>query len=184
MNLIEIVILSVALGMDCLVVSFSQGLIYNTGRLKIALTLAVTMGLFQGIMPVFSYFFTDFVNDLIQPYAKIVVFVIFMFLGLRFIIEAFQKREENICCLHLKCVLGLGVATSIDALASGINLNLTNSSILLSSIIIGIVSFIMSLFGFYSAKVLKHVPEKFLFILGGIILIVLAFKACPVRLFF
>lgn len=184
MNLIEIMILAIALGMDCLVVSFSQGLIYNTGRSKLALTLAITMGLFQGIMPIVSYFFTGFVNDLIRPYADIVVFIIFMFLGLKFIVEAFQTREGDICCLHLKCIIGLGIATSIDALASGVNLNLTNSSILQSSMIIGIVSFIMSLFGFYSAKVLKHVPEKFLFILGGLILIILACKACPVGLYF
>lgn len=184
MNLIEIIILAIALGMDCLVVSFSQGLIFTENRIKIALYLACTMGLFQGLMPIISYFCTDFVSEFVQPYAKIIVFAIFMFLGLKFIVEAFQTREGDICCLHLKCIVGLGIATSIDALASGVNLNLTNSSILQSSMIIGIVSFIMSLFGFYSAKVLKHVQEKFLFILGGLILIILACKACPVGLYF
>lgn len=184
MNLIEIIILAIALGMDCLVVSFSQGLIFTENRIKIALYLACTMGLFQGLMPIISYFCTDFVSEFVQPYAKIIVFAIFMFLGLKFIVEAFQKKEEKICCVHLKCIIGLGVATSIDALASGVNLNLTNSLILQASIIIGFMSFIMSLFGFNSAKILKHVSEKFLFILGGLILVVLAFKACPIGLYF
>ena len=48
MNLIDLILLAIALGIDCLVVSFSQGLIFNTNRLKSSLQLALVMGVFSG----------------------------------------------------------------------------------------------------------------------------------------
>ena len=49
MSLIEILFLSIALGIDCCVVSFSQGLIFTANRRKNSFLLALTMGAFQGI---------------------------------------------------------------------------------------------------------------------------------------
>ncbi len=177
MNLIDLTILAVALGIDCLVVSFSQGLIFKSNRTRNSLILALTMGLFQGVMPCISYSATDLVSKYIEPYAHFIVFAIFMFLGLKFIIEAlFFEEKEQINCISLKCLISLGIATSIDALGAGVSLNLTKTPILLSFLIIGFMSFVMSLAGFWSGNFFKHLPSKFLAIAGGIILIFLAVK--------
>ena len=148
MNLYDIIILSVALGMDCLLVSFSQGLIFKKKKRLNSFMLAVTMGLFQGLMPCISYTFTNFVQQYIEPYSKWLVFVIFMCLGLKFIVEAFYEKEEELCCIGWKCLLGMGIATSIDALAVGITYAfLESSNWLVSFFIIGILTFIISIFG-------------------------------------
>lgn len=178
MNLIEIIILAGALGIDCLVVSFSQGLILKSNRIKNSLILALTMGFCQGVMPAFGYWGTEIVSQYIEPFSKWLVFAIFMFLGLKFIFEAFQKREEKICCISFECLVAMGLATSIDALASGVSLNLTNTPLVLSALIIGAVSFFMSLIGFWSGIFFKRFPSRYLEIFGGIILIFLAIKAC------
>lgn len=177
MHLVEILLLAVALGIDCLVVSFSQGLIFTQNRMKNSLALAFTMGVSQGIMPCFGYFFTGLISSYIEAYAKWLVFIIFFILGAKFIYEAFSEKEENISCMDLKCLIGLGIATSIDALASGVSLNLTKTPILLSVFLIGLMSFVMSVAGFWFGNYFKKLPSKYLEISGGIILIILGFKA-------
>ena len=176
MHLIEILFLSIALGVDCLVVSFSQGLVFTRNRTRNSLALAFTMGLAQGIMPCGGYFFTDAISRYIEPYAKWLVFIIFFVLGAKLIYEAFNEKEANICCIDIKCLLGMGLATSIDALVSGISLNLTKTPLLLSVLMIGFMSFFMSVSGFWLGNFFKKLPSKYLEISGGLILIFLALR--------
>ena len=176
MNLIDLMLLAIALGIDCLVVSFSQGLIFTENKLKNSLNLAIAMGLFQGLFPFIGYFGTDYLYNLIVPYSNKIVFLIFFILGGKFIIEAFEKKEEAVKCIGLKCLIGLGVATSIDALVSGSTLCLTKSNIFIATFLIGIVSFLMSITGFWIGNRFKHIPSRCLEILGGLILVILAFK--------
>ena len=178
MDLIDIILLSVALGMDCLIVSFSQGLIFKSQRRNNSLKLALTMGLFQGLMPVVGYIATHKIYDFLVPYSKWLVFSIFMLLGLNFIVQSF-KREicEKINCIDLKCLIGLGVATSVDALISGASLRLTHTVLWLACLIIGSGSFIMSLTGFWTGNFISNIRPKLLHILGGLILIALAIKS-------
>ena len=177
MSLISIIFLAVALGIDCLVVSFSQGLIFTSKPIKNSLALAFTMGMFQGVMPVIGYAGADVIHRYVEAYSRCLVFGIFLILGLKFILEAFQEKEEEICCIGIKCLLGMGLATSIDALVSGASLNFTGTPLLLSAIIIGAASFLMSLTGFWFGNFFKTFPSKYLEISGGMILIILAVKA-------
>ncbi len=136
------------------------------------------MGLFQGGMPVVSYLLTGMVYDYIAPFAKILVFGIFLFLGVKFIIEALKTHDETPQTqLGYKMFLLLGVATSIDALGAGVSLKLTNTSLLISCGIIALGSYLMSLIGFWGGCCLKKANTKYLEIFAGLILILLAVKA-------
>lgn len=177
MSLIDIILLAVALGIDCLIVSFSQGLIFDKKRLINSLKLAFTMGLFQGGMPCIGYVGADYIYDIATPFSRWIVFVIFFVLGLKFILEAFLPEKEKKCCIGLKCLISFGIATSIDALVAGASLNFTRTSLVSSALIIGIVSFIMSLGGFWSGIFFKKFPADYLEIFGGLILIFLAVKS-------
>lgn len=177
MNFIDLILLGLALGVDCFVVSFSQGLIFKSEKVKNSFKLALTMGLFQGAMPVIGYVGTNSLYKYIVPYSKWIVFGIFLLLGLKFIVESFQPKEKEVQCIGLKCLLGLGLATSIDALVSGASIRLTQTSLLISVMIIGIASFLMSIGGFYSGNFIKKIPSKYLEITGGLILVALAIKS-------
>lgn len=177
MNFIDLILLGLALGVDCFVVSFSQGLIFKSEKVKNSFKLSLTMGLFQGAMPVIGYIGTNSLYKYIVPYSKWIVFGIFLLLGLKFIVESFQPKEKEVQCIGLKCLLGLGLATSIDALVSGASIRLTQTSLLISVMIIGIASFLMSIGGFYSGNFIKNIPSKYLEITGGLILVALAFKS-------
>lgn len=94
MSYIEILLLAFALSVDACVVSFSYGLVFKENRLKNALALAFFTGIFQGIMPCIGYYLTTFVKSFISPYSNIIVFIIFMFLGIKFILEACRKINQ------------------------------------------------------------------------------------------
>lgn len=135
------------------------------------------MGFFQGFMPVIGYVGTNSLYKLIVPFSKWIVFGIFLTLGLKFIVDSFAPKEEQAQCIGWKCLCGLGIATSIDALVSGATIRLTETSLPLSVCLIGLVSFLMSICGFYSGNFIKNIPSKYLEITGGVILILLAIKS-------
>ena len=174
MNFTEIIFLAIALSIDAMVVSFSQGLIFKTQKRKTSLTLAFFLGFFQFFMPLIGYFCAVGVYKYIEFAKDWIVFAIFFILGIKFIKEAFEEKEEKICCLGLTCLLGFAIATSIDALGAGISLGLAHASVWLPAVLIGIVTFINSLLGFWIGYLFKKFPSKYLEIFGGLILIVLA----------
>jgi putative Mn2+ efflux pump MntP len=142
--------------------------------------LASFTGIFQGLMPVISYFMTNFVRVYIQPYSDLIVFLIFSYLGFKFIIEAYQKtgieKQDNLC-IDIKCLFLIGIATSIDAFSAGITLSLYGNHILKPAFLIAIITFINSNVGFFAGGKLKHLPAKNLEIFAGILLLILAAKA-------
>lgn len=178
MDLISIILLSFALGMDCLIVSFSQGLIFKSERVKNSLKLALTMGFFQGFMPIIGYMGTNKIYNFLVPYSKWLVFSIFFMLGINFIVQSFKREKcETLNCIDLKCLAGFGVATSVDALISGANLRLTHTILWLACLLIGLGSLIMSQVGFWSGNFIRNIQPKILHITGGLILIGLALKS-------
>lgn len=167
-----------ALSIDACVVSFSNGLIFTQNKKVNSLMLACSVGFFQFLMPIIGYFLAQSVSKYVEPYDSWIVFIIFVLLGLKFIKDAFkeQKEEKINCYLCFSYIILVSVATSIDALGAGVSIAFTKNSIWLSAIIIGIVTFINSLMGFWSGYLFKKFPTKNLEITGGIILILLAFK--------
>lgn len=177
MSYTAILILALALSIDACIVSFSYGLAFNEKRFKNAMLLAGCTGLFQGIMPTIGYFLTGFVKSFIEPYAGTIVFLIFTYLGIKFIIESFDKKKEKPLCIGLKCLLLIGVATGIDAFSAGISLSLFGNHILKPAILIAVVTFVNSLLGFSLGGKLKNLPTQGLEIFAGLLLILLGVKA-------
>jgi len=179
-SLIAILFLAVALSIDASVVSFSQGLVFSENKRKNSLFLAFFVGLFQTLMPIIGWFIASGIYKYVEAFDHWIAFGIFLLLGLKFIKDAFKCEENEKCartCISLQCLLLIAVATSIDALAAGATLYFLKISILIPAIIIGVITFINSLIGFWSGYVLKKFPSKYLEIIAGLILIGLGIKA-------
>ena len=93
--------------------------------------------------------------------------------------EALGEAEELNDSFAFKVMLPLAVATSIDALAIGVNfafLNLGISGIVVSVISIGIITFVLSAIGVKIGNIfgLKYKSKAEIF--GGVVLIFLGFK--------
>ncbi len=176
MSYIEIFMLAIALSIDACVVSFSYGLKYDKERLKNAFLLSSFTGIFQGIMPVIGYFLTYFVKIYIAPYSSLIIFLIFSYLGFKFITEAFQPKAKKELCINLKCLILIGIATSLDAFSAGITLSLYGNNILKPAILIAIITFLNSNLGFFTGGKIKHLSTKYLEIIAGLILLGLGIK--------
>ena len=181
--LIDCFIIAVALSVDAAVVSFSQGLIFNKKRFLSALILAFFVGFFQFFMPFIGWFGASFLHSYVEGAAKWIAVSIFMFLGIKIIIEALKNKDTPECeCresdakLSLHFLLAVSVATSIDALGAGVSFNLLNKEILFPAILIGIITFINSLIGFGCGCCFKKFNQTVPQICAGVILILLAIK--------
>ena len=177
MSYFSIFILALALSIDACVVSFSYGLKYDKERLKNAFLLSSFTGVFQGLMPVFGYFLTTAVREYISPYSSLIVFLIFSYLGFKFIIEANTPERKKEFCIDIKCLFLIGIATSIDAFSAGITLSLYGNKILKPALLIGLITLANSNIGFWAGGRLKYLKTKYLEIFAGLLLLALGIKA-------
>ncbi len=179
MNNTEIIILAAALALDALIVSFSYGLIICASRFKNSFFLAAAFGFFQFLMPVLGWNLTGIVYSGLELYSKWIVFLVFLILGVKFLINALTGKEEGNTIMRISplCLLWLALATSIDALGAGISIRFINISILKPSIIIGGITFLLSFISFWAANMFKRLPVKCLEITGALLLMYLAVKA-------
>jgi len=177
MSYFSILILAFALSVDSMVVSFSYGLLLKKDKLMSAILLALFTGAFQGIMPSIGYFLTNEVKSVISLYANWIIFFIFVYLGIKFIAEAFVENKKHEIQIGLKSLFLVGLATSIDAFSAGISLSLCGNNILKPALLIAVITFIDSLAGFFIGSRFKNIPSKGLLIFAGILFIILGIKA-------
>ena len=134
-------------------------------------------------MPLIGWFAGSSIDHLISDYDHWIAFGLLLLIGLKMIYESFNQEDEKISSLGIYVLLMLSIATSIDALAVGISFAFLKSSILTPVIIIGIVTFIMSLCGAFIGYRIGHIFENKMEILGGIILIGIGFNILVEHLF-
>ena len=199
MSFIEIILLAVALAMDCFTVSIVSGLITCMDKEKVVkptllleraggeaswlYRMAFLFGFFQALMPLLGWLGIIHFETYIEAYDHWIAFALLAFIGGKMIWESFGPEEEqhfNPRRLHTQLLLA--VATSIDALAIGISFVCTGYTVLsqltLPLIIIGLVSFLFSIMGYHLGRrfgkaITKQMKPE---LIGGLILIAIGLK--------
>ena len=179
MNLLDIILLAIALAMDCFAVSIVSGVLTRKNCLP---RMAFLFGFFQTLMPLIGWIGISFFRNSIEAYDHWIAFALLLLIGGNMIRESFSEEEHFFNPLRLRTQLLLAVATSIDAMAIGISFACTGfneiSQLLLPIIIIGVVSSLFSIIGtrlgarFGRAIANRLKPE----LLGGLILIAIGIK--------
>ena len=195
--IIQILLLAIALSMDAFAVSITDGLIYQDMNKKKALFIALTFGIMQGLMPLIGYWLVELVEFLVNEgsageagniMSQVVVwtaFALLMFIGIKMIIEGIKElkkplEEKKTKLFSYKEVLLFGIATSIDALGSGVALHSglsNNFTIFIHISIIVVTTFIISLLGVLLGNKIEKLfkgKTEITSIIGGCILLVLA----------
>lgn len=177
MSLLEIFLIGLGLSMDCFAVSVSCGM---CGRMawKDALKVSSFFGIFQGIMPVIGWLIGSSFLGLIQSFDHWLAFGILGFIGLRMISQFFvhEEKRKRIDIRKISVLLTLSVATSIDALATGISFGFIRVNILEAAGIITGVTFIVSLVGSRLGAKSTFIPARWAELLGGLVLIIIGTK--------
>lgn len=182
----EIVLLAVGLSMDSLAVSVTGGAVIRNCTAGNILKIATVMGVFQAAMTAMGYVMGLGFEKFIRAFDHWIAFVLLLYLGGKMIYDSMQKQEETdkFDPLCNKTLCGLGIATSIDALAVGISLAVLKTPLVLEAFTIGIVTFGFSAFGvFFGSRFGKKVDLK-LDLIGGVILIAIGTKILIEHLFF
>lgn len=179
MNVIDIIMIGIGLSMDAATVSFTNAMAYRLTKLK-KMMMPVFFGVFQGLMPLLGYFTGDVFSKWISRYSSVVIFIIFGFLGIQMLREGFSKssdEEQGTTDFTYKILLFQAVATSIDAFAVGIAFCAMELSVIWASAIICITTFVCSLAAILIGRKFGNFLGKKAEILGGVILLLLAFKS-------
>lgn len=195
--LLQMFLLGIALSMDAFAVSITDGLMYTDINKRKSFFIAGVFGVMQGLMPLIGYWLVELVEVIVgeaagasagATMAKVVTWVAFgllLFIGGKMIIEGIIElkkpvEEKEVKKFTYKEVLIFGVATSIDALGTGVALHSglsTNYTIFLHASIIILITFGICLIGLFLGnritKLLKG-KNEITVIIGGIILILLA----------
>lgn len=177
MGIIELILLSIGLGMDAFAVSICKGISMKKMDWKKACIIGLYFGGFQAIMPIIGYFLGSTFESFITSFDHWVAFILLAVIGGNMIKETFSKENENINGdVGFKTMIILAIATSIDALAVGITFAFFNVNLLLAITLIGIITFALSVIG---TKIGNRFGDKYKSkaeLAGGIILILIGLK--------
>lgn len=178
MGMASILLIALGLSMDSFAVSVSSGLSMERFRIRKALRLAGLFGIFQGVMPVVGFAAGMGVRDFMQGIDHWIAFCLLALIGANMIRGALFPGEDvkKIDLSSLFTLLVLSVATSIDALAVGVSLSLLDTDIAVPALVIGIVTFLVSLIGVFVGRKVGRRFKSMAEALGGLILIIIGLR--------
>ncbi len=178
MEILTIFFLAVGLSFDSFAVSVCSGLNLPNIRFFQAAKIAIFLALFQAFMPLIGWLVGNSIKSLIEPVDHWIAFGLLSLIGGKMIIESFINSEEREIKnpLHIRVILLLSLATSIDALAVGFSFATLLDRILIAIFIIGTVTFIASMLGILLGKKTGPQINRYAEILGGLILIIIGSK--------
>ncbi len=181
MNYLEITLIALALAVDATVYAFSYGLVLRQERGWAAFRLAFSVGGFQAGMPLLGYWGGETLRSVVNLWAPWIVLLVFAALGGSTIYKAWSgsaDEEEAVSstALGIGGLVLVGIATSIDALAVGACMALGNIGgpqlqLGLAASIIGGITFVCAMAAFHSARLLHHLPTRWLETMAGVLLI-------------
>lgn len=177
MSIIEILLISVGLAMDAFAVSVCKGLSMKKMNWKKAIIVALYFGFFQALMPAIGYFLGTTFESIVTKIDHWLTFILLSAIGINMLKEAFSKEKESLNDeVNFKTMIVLALATSIDALAIGITFAFLKVNLLSAVMMIGIITFTISIIGVKIGNKFGDKYDKKAEIFGGVILIVLGLK--------
>lgn len=177
MSFIELLLIAVSMSMDAFAVSICKGLSVRKVTPKQCLAVGGWFGGFQGIMPALGFVLTNLFASLITSVSHWIAFGLLIIIGGNMIHEAFGKEEDEVDdSFSFMTMLTLAVATSIDALAMGVTLNLANANILIAAPLIAVTTGILSPIGLKVGNVFGAKYKNKAELAGGLVLVGLGIK--------
>ncbi len=178
MDFLTIVLIAFGLAMDAFAVSIASGVIIKKQRVRRAATYGILFGSFQMFMPVLGFFAGKTFRAFISSFDHWVAFALLFLIGVKMIYEAsrMETMERAAPDTGVVVLLGLALATSIDALAVGLSFAVLEVSLYLPVLVIGVTTFGLSFIGVLAGSRFGGFCERRVEILGGLVLIAIGLK--------
>lgn len=177
MSVLNLIVVAVGVSADAFAVSLTQGVRVRRGVHRRALVLALAFGLAQAVMPLVGWLLGSQLAAFIAPVDHWVAFGLLLLIGAKMLGEAFRGGEDEARGgLRWRELLGLALATSVDALAVGLSFAFLDVPILPAVALVGVVTSVLT----YAGVLLGHragtrfqTPAE---IVGGLVLIGIGVK--------
>ncbi len=158
--------------MDAFAVSIAKGIVISHERWRAAILLASFFGGFQMCMPVIGWYAGLGLKEIIAGVDHWIAFGLLAFIGSKMIYDSTKKDKENAeQTLRIHTLLTLSIATSIDALMVGLSFAFLQTSLIEPILLIGIITFSLSILGFYFGCGIGRLFGNKIKAIGGLILI-------------
>ncbi len=182
--MLEIILLGLALSIDTFLICVPSGTITKKLNFFHILRISLIFAAFHIAMIVFGWATGSIFKNYILGYDHWVTSGILVTIGVKTIFDAFNsketgdKKELNLAKLHHIFIIAF--ATSVDALAVGISFITFSKPIIETSMIIGLVNFLVSSSGLLlGEKIGEKIHEKLeekIVAFGGLVLIIIGLK--------
>jgi len=167
--------IAVGLAMDAFAVSIATGLTLPVVTGRHTFRMAFHFGLFQFVMPVAGWAAGRQVAELVAPVDHWLAFGVLGYVGSKMLLDAASHRSKRPLTDPTRgwTLVGLAVATSLDALAVGLSMALLNLSIWSAALVIGLIAGGLSAVGILFGGRLGSRAGRWAEILGGALLILI-----------
>lgn len=179
MGLIELFLIAVGLSMDAFAVSVCKGLAMKRCTWKKGVLVGLYFGGFQALMPLLGYVLGVQFKEVITSIDHWIAFILLGLIGANMVREALggsEECEEGDDALDVRTMLGLAVATSIDALAVGVTFAFLQVDIVPAVSFIGGITFTLSVAGVKIGNIFGTKYKSKAELAGGVILILMGLK--------
>lgn len=141
------------------------------------LLMAMFFGLFQGLMPVIGWMAGVAIQGRIEAFDHWIAFGLLAFIGGKMIIQSFRHGDrDRIHQLNFAVLLTLSVATSIDALVTGLSFGLIEVNMLRAGILIFAITFLVTVAGAKLGEKTAFLSAPWAERAGGTILILIGVR--------
>lgn len=185
------ILLGFGLALDAFSVSVADAMATPNMKSGKKISIALTFAVFQTLMPLVGWFCVRTIADkfsLFQKAIPYIALILLAYIGIKMIIESRKDGEEEnegVAALTFATLIIQGVATSIDALSVGFAIaDYSSLEALVSTLIIGITTFIICIFGLELGKKVGKAFSDKATLFGGCILIIIGLEIYIKGVFF
>ncbi|MDV6318260.1 manganese efflux pump MntP family protein [Chromohalobacter sp. HP20-39] len=183
MNPASLILLAFAMSTDAFAASVGRGAELSKVRFISALRIGIVFGVVEAIMPLVGWALGHVAMRFVSGIDHWIAFVMLALLGGHMIWEGFKKGGNEAIKVagaqhegkSIWLIAFTALATSIDAMAVGITLALTDINIVVASLAIGLATTLMVTLGTLLGRAIGTVVGKGAEVLGGLILIAIGF---------
>lgn len=175
----SVLLLALSLAMDATAASVCCGLSAQRFRLRDGITVGLWFGGFQTGMTWIGGLFGGLLSQRLWHLGGLLSFGLLAFLGGRMVWEGISPIQSAACPrydLRPGPMAALALATSLDALAAGLSLAYLGQGLAVSALVIGLVTFLLSLLGCLLGRRIGQRWSRPAGIAGGLVLLGLGVK--------
>ena len=185
------IFLGFGLALDAFSVSVADAMANPGMKKRRKFSIALTFAVFQTLMPLIGWFCVKTIADKFTIFQKAVPYIaliLLAYIGIKMIIESRkggEEENEGVAALTFATLMIQGIATSIDALSVGFAIaDYSSLEALVSTLIIGITTFIICIFGLELGKKVGKAFSDKATLFGGCILIIIGLEIFIKGVFF